>query len=134
MRKRNLSIGLLFVVLLAPLTVPAQQPATAAVASSLVLTTDLDHVSVVLSPADFRSLPHVTITVHNGHSNAAETYSGVPLATTIWFRLRCGVRLSGIIRKQRMESKMGPCGTPEQPVFRVPAGVALCGNEDQARA
>ena len=34
-------------------------------------------------PRTFRALPHITITVHNGHTNAAETYSGVPLATLL---------------------------------------------------
>jgi hypothetical protein len=34
-------------------------------------------------PAEFHTLPHVAITVHNGHTNASETYSGVPLATLL---------------------------------------------------
>ncbi len=55
----------------------------AEVANSLTLTADPYHEPVILSPADFRALPHVTITVHNGHNNAAETYSGVPLATLL---------------------------------------------------
>ena len=38
---------------------------------------------MVFSPADFRALPHVTITVRNTHTNADETYSGVPLATLL---------------------------------------------------
>lgn len=42
-----------------------------------------DHSSVALSPADFHALPHVSITVHNGHSDTNETYSGVPLATLL---------------------------------------------------
>lgn len=50
---------------------------------SLVLTADPYHAPVVLSPADFRTLPHVTITVHNSHSDATETYSGVPLAALL---------------------------------------------------
>jgi hypothetical protein len=50
---------------------------------SLELTADLYHAPVALSPADFRALPHVTITVHNGHVNADESYSGVPLATLL---------------------------------------------------
>jgi hypothetical protein len=49
-------------------------------ADSLVLSADRLHVPVVFSPAEFRALPHITITVHNAHSNADETYSGVPLA------------------------------------------------------
>ncbi len=50
---------------------------------SLVLTADPYHASVALSPADFHALPHVTMTVHNGHTNTAETYSGVSLATLL---------------------------------------------------
>jgi hypothetical protein len=49
-------------------------------ADSLVLTADGHQVPVALSPAEFRALPHVTITVHNAHANADETYSGVRLA------------------------------------------------------
>ena len=50
---------------------------------SLVLTYDLNHVPVEFSLAEFRILPHVTITVHNSHTKADETYSGVPLATLL---------------------------------------------------
>jgi hypothetical protein len=56
---------------------------TTVVEGSLRLTADPYHAAVVLSPADFRALPHITITAHNSHTNAAETYSGVPLATLL---------------------------------------------------
>jgi hypothetical protein len=52
-------------------------------ADTLVLSDDSGHATVALSLADFHLLPHVTITVHNGHTNASETYSGVPLATLL---------------------------------------------------
>jgi hypothetical protein len=32
-----------------------------------------------VSAADLKALPHQTVTIHNPHSNADETYSGVPL-------------------------------------------------------
>lgn len=32
-----------------------------------------------ISAADLKALPHHTVTVHNPHTNADETYSGVPL-------------------------------------------------------
>jgi hypothetical protein len=83
MRKLNWKIGILCVVLFAALALPAQRPGTAAVEGSLVLTSDPSHAPVVLSPAEFRALPHITITVHNSHTNADETYSGVPLATLL---------------------------------------------------
>ena len=50
---------------------------------SLVLTAELYHAPVTLSPAEFRALAHVTINVHNAHTNADESYSGVPLATLL---------------------------------------------------
>ncbi|MGB6027292.1 MAG: hypothetical protein WA899_12645 [Candidatus Sulfotelmatobacter sp.] len=83
MRKLNCKIGILCTVLFVSLALPAEWPGTAAVEGSLVLTADPSHARVVLSPADFRALPHITITVHNGHTNAAETYSGAPLATLL---------------------------------------------------
>lgn len=52
-------------------------------ADSLVLTGGAYHAPVAISLADFRALPHITVTVHNGHTNADETYSGVPLATLL---------------------------------------------------
>jgi hypothetical protein len=33
--------------------------------------------------ADFHVLPHVSLTVHNSHSDANENYSGVPLAALL---------------------------------------------------
>jgi hypothetical protein len=38
------------------------------------------HDSLAFSSADLKALPHITVTVHNPHSNADETYSGVRLA------------------------------------------------------
>lgn len=81
--RRILSLALLCAALFIPLNLPAQQTATAAAEGGLRLTADPDHAPVVLSPADFRALPHITTTVHNGHTNADETYSGVPLATLL---------------------------------------------------
>jgi hypothetical protein len=88
--KRNLSIAVLCFALCACLTVHAQtveaqttRAQTTGVDGSLVLNADLNHARVVLSPADFRALPHITVTVHNGHTNADETYSGVLLATLL---------------------------------------------------
>jgi hypothetical protein len=77
-------IGVLGVALCASCSLHAQdaKPSTAVTTqTSLVLSGD--HVSVTFSPADFRALPHVTIAVHNSHTNAAENYSGVPLSTLL---------------------------------------------------
>ena len=50
---------------------------------SLVITADRLHVPVALSLADFNALPHTTVKVHNVHTDADESYSGVPLATLL---------------------------------------------------
>jgi hypothetical protein len=47
---------------------------------SLLIAAPPYHEDVSLKAADLKALPHTTITVHNSHSNADETYSGVPLA------------------------------------------------------
>jgi len=98
MRLQNSSIGLLVLALLTPCAVyaqhasaakngapsaeqnatGAQQPAQAK--DTLLLTAGANHPPVSISLAEFRALPHVTITVHNAHANADESYSGVPLA------------------------------------------------------
>jgi hypothetical protein len=80
MQKRNLRAALLCVLFSAPALLGQQStPTPAAEGSRLQLSAGSDHPPVTFTPADFRALPHVTITVHNGHTNASETYSGVPL-------------------------------------------------------
>jgi len=39
--------------------------------------------TLTLTPADLAALPHETATVVNGHTNATETYSGVPIAALL---------------------------------------------------
>jgi hypothetical protein len=90
----KLSLGMLLLpTVLASQTNQSTQPAPAAPPqmirggeiyepSSLLLVSET-HSHVILSAADFRALPHVTVKVRNGHSNSSETYSGVPLATLL---------------------------------------------------
>jgi hypothetical protein len=59
----------------------SQQPAQPN--DSLLLTAGANHASVSISLADFRALLHVTVTVHNAHADADQTYSGVPLAVLL---------------------------------------------------
>jgi hypothetical protein len=61
----------------------SDSPAADVAEDSLELIADPYHLPMRLSPADFRALPHVTITIHNGHTSAAETYSGIPLSTLL---------------------------------------------------
>ena len=51
--------------------------------ASLLVTGDPHHAPLNLTLAEFRALPHVDVKVHNGHANADETYSGVPLAVLL---------------------------------------------------
>ena len=48
--------------------------------TSWIETLCFGHEAVVLSLAEFSALPHITVTVKNGHSDAQEVYSGVRLA------------------------------------------------------
>jgi hypothetical protein len=74
-----LAIILLAAALSAAFAAYAQQEkATAPVAQDSLLLKS-DDTSVSFSSADFRALPHVTLTVRNGHTSANENYSGVPL-------------------------------------------------------
>jgi hypothetical protein len=41
------------------------------------------HAPMGISPADLKAMPHVTVTVHNPHTSADETYSGVRLADVL---------------------------------------------------
>jgi hypothetical protein len=53
---------------------------TAPAADELHLRSYTKPSELVLKLAEFKALPHVSITVHNEHANADETYSGVHLA------------------------------------------------------
>ena len=101
MRLQISSIGLLVLASLTPCAIHAQQASATKNAApsaepsaagsqqpaqskdALLLTADGNHAPVSISPADFRALPHVNITVHNAHADADETYSGVPLAALL---------------------------------------------------
>jgi hypothetical protein len=101
MRLRIFSIGLLTLALLGPCAIHAQQGSAAKNGAlsaeqnaagaqqatqpkdTLLLTAGANHVSVSISLAEFRALAHVTVTVHNAHAGADETYSGVPLAVLL---------------------------------------------------
>jgi len=80
---RKLTMIALIGVSLSAFTLPqTKTPAVPNPPNSLTVTAP-DHAPVRFSPADFRALPHISITVHNGHTSADETYSGVPLATLL---------------------------------------------------
>jgi hypothetical protein len=66
-------------------TMAAQEPAGASafygVASpSLTIRAYTSPAPIALSAADLKSMPHIAVTIHNSHTNADETYSGIRLA------------------------------------------------------
>jgi hypothetical protein len=62
---------------------PTGSPQAIYAADALVLTAERYHLPVAVTPEEFRALPHVTVKVHNGHSDADETYSGVLLVALL---------------------------------------------------
>ncbi|MFY9740638.1 MAG: carboxypeptidase regulatory-like domain-containing protein [Candidatus Sulfotelmatobacter sp.] len=89
------------------LQVAAQDGMVVSSADALLLSSDQHHASAV-SPADFRALPHVTLKVHNGHTNADETYSGVPLATLL---ARIDAPMGSDLRAKAMTSYLVATGS-----------------------
>ena len=67
---------------------------TMAVSPSLKLT--VSGQTTTLTPADLKALPHQTVTFHNVHTKADETYSGVPLTDLLAkYRAPTGDKLRG---------------------------------------
>jgi hypothetical protein len=98
MRTTKLSTILFLITLYASLfvssTLAAQQGATPSIAGThgepesapssskdtLSLLTSSDHPPVVLSANELKAVPHISVTIHNSHTNADEAYSGVRLS------------------------------------------------------
>lgn len=79
---------LLCFFLLAPAACHSQMDHTstskpAAARSTTLTITGLAGATRTLTPAEFAALPHTTVHVHNAHSNADESYSGVPVQTLL---------------------------------------------------
>lgn len=52
---------------------------------------------ITLTSSDVKAMPHITVTVHNPHANADETYSGVRL-TDLFTKTRLGAPLGNELR------------------------------------
>lgn len=84
--KSNYLLPLSLSLLLLPSSIPQAQSATkshgekaASVPSTSLILTGLSGTEKTLSPTEFRLLSHVTVRVHNAHTNREEIYSGVPV-------------------------------------------------------
>jgi hypothetical protein len=67
-----------------------------------------DHKSVVLSAADLKAVPHISVTIHNPHTNADETYSGVRLADLL---AKVGAPLGSELRGKALASYVVATGS-----------------------
>ena len=67
-----------------------------------------DHKPVVLSSADVKAAPHITVTIHNSHTNADETYSGVRLSDLL---TRLGSPLGSELRGKALANYIVAAGS-----------------------
>ena len=80
MFKRSI-LYVIALVLVAAINLAGQEPAPAGSAKDAELRLIAPHHDpVILTVADLKAMPHLNVTIHNSHSNADETYSGVRLA------------------------------------------------------
>ena len=80
---RSISFFITSVCLIAAISLVAQQSASTPAASSpdgQLRMLAPHHGPVTLTVTDLQAMPHVTVTIHNTHTNADETYSGVRVA------------------------------------------------------
>src|SRR5215469_3925968 len=70
-----------------------------AVPSTQLKIQGLDGKSITLSPEEFAALPHKTVSVFNGHTQANEKYSGVLIADLL---AKVGAPLGGNLRGNRL--------------------------------
>jgi hypothetical protein len=98
MHIRKLNIMVLCVALFGPSALLAQlgpDPLPKPSIDGLTLSAYRDHKSVVLSTADLKTISHISVTIHNSHTNADETYSGVRLSDLL---AKMGAPLGGELR------------------------------------
>lgn len=78
---RTPKIYFLFCAFLLATLAAAQQAKTPVTTSNPeILLTAPNHDPVKLSAAELKALPHISVTIHDPHTNANETYSGVRLS------------------------------------------------------
>jgi hypothetical protein len=69
-----------FVIAAASLAAQQSTPETSAAEKNELLIESRGHDPVHLAIGDLKTMPHLTVTVHNSHTNTDETYSGVRVA------------------------------------------------------
>ena len=117
MGNRMFSAGLMALCLgcLGSMAAPAQpapmggmEMAKPAAALSTSLTLTVDGKATTFSVADLKAMPQKTVKVHNAHTNADETYSGVPLSDLL---AKAGFMASKTTQRQMLRSFLQVEGT-----------------------
>jgi hypothetical protein len=111
MRKNYLRFLFLLVSLLSMSDLVAQQAATAPAVSenaSALLLKVSGHEPLRLSAADLKAMMHISVTYHNFHTNADETYSGVRVADLL---AKVGAPLGSDLRGKALADYVIATGT-----------------------
>jgi hypothetical protein len=106
MLAKKLASGILCVVLQVALT---DRMMAAAATDTLQLRAP-SHDPVTLTAADLKALPHITVTVHNSHTDADETYAGVRVAD-LFTKAKLGVPLGGELRGKALSGYIVATGS-----------------------
>lgn len=108
---RRISSVTVAVFLIVAIRVTAQRPASSPVTSATVAELRLlapHHDPVSLTATDLKAMPHLTVTIHNSHSNADEMYSGVRLADLL---ARVGAPLGNDLRGKALAQYIVAAGS-----------------------
>jgi hypothetical protein len=111
MRSTKLSVFVLGITLFASSALFAQvrpDPLPQFSTDKLTLTTSSDHKSVVLSAAELKAISHISVTIHNSHTNADEEYSGVRLSDLL---ARIGAPLGNALRGKALANYIVATGS-----------------------
>jgi|ERR1700722_8388828 len=75
---------------------------------TLSLLTSSDHNPVVLSASELKAVPHISVTIHNSHTNADEAYSGVRVSDLL---VKLGAPLGNQLRGKALAAYVVATGS-----------------------
>jgi hypothetical protein len=111
MCRNHLRLLLLFASLAFVSNLIAQQAATVPAASrngSVLLMKAPAHEPLRIAETDFKNMPHITVTFHNTHTNADETYAGVRVVDLV---SKIGAPVGGDLRGKALGDYVVATGT-----------------------
>jgi hypothetical protein len=110
MRIRNFTVFLFNAALLVSSALFAQgpDPLTKFSPDHLTISTYRDNKPLEFSAAEFKAIAHISVTIHNSHTNADETYSGVRLSDLL---ARIGAPLGNNLRGKTLANYVVATGS-----------------------